>query len=227
MTAWQRFAESKLVFPLIVLAVILLFDLIFDPGFFALTVIDGHLFGNVVDILRNGSTVMLLAIGMTLVIATGGVDLSVGAVMAISASIAALLIDPNYKALTHDPNFSAVPLPLVFVITLAVGGPVRAVERAAGGLRQHPADGRDADPDDRRPRHRPADHRRRPDPDLLRAVRVPRQRLGRPAGLPVRRRDRVRRGLAPDPQDVARHVHRVGRDQRADRASTAASTRSA
>ena len=63
---------------------------------------------------------MLLAIGMTLVVATGGVDLSVGAVMAISASIAALLIDPNYKALTHDPNFSAVPLPLVFVITLTV-----------------------------------------------------------------------------------------------------------
>ncbi len=119
-TAWQRFAESKLVFPLIVLAVILLFDLIFDPGFFSLTVIDGHLFGNVVDIFRSGSTVMLLAIGMTLVVATGGVDLSVGAVMAISASVAALLIDPNYKALTHDPNFSAVPLPLVFVVTLSV-----------------------------------------------------------------------------------------------------------
>ena len=31
-----------------------------------------------------------------------------------------LLIDPNFKALTHDPNFSAVPLPLVFVITLSV-----------------------------------------------------------------------------------------------------------
>ena len=44
--AWQRIRESKLVFPLIVLGVILLFDLVFDPGFFELQIIDGHLFGN-------------------------------------------------------------------------------------------------------------------------------------------------------------------------------------
>ncbi len=117
---FHRFAESKLVFPLIVLAAILLFDLLFDPDFFGLQVIDGHLYGNLIDILRNGATVMLLAIGMTLVVATGGVDLSVGAVMAISASIAALLIDPDFKALTHDPTFSATPLWLIFVVTLTV-----------------------------------------------------------------------------------------------------------
>ena len=116
----RRLTESKLFFPLAILSLILLFDLAFDPAFFRLEVIDGHLYGSPIDIVRNGSTVMLLAIGMTLVIATGGVDLSVGAVMAISASVAALLIDPDFHALTHDPNFTATPLPLVIVLTLFV-----------------------------------------------------------------------------------------------------------
>jgi simple sugar transport system permease protein len=115
-----RIGESKLTFPLIALGLILLFDLIFEPGFFNLEIIDGHLFGNLVDIPRNGSTVMLLALGMTLVIATGGIDLSVGAVMAISASVAALLITPDLTSLSHDPNYTATPLPLVILITLIV-----------------------------------------------------------------------------------------------------------
>src|SRR3990170_8325724 len=109
-----RLTESKLFFPLVVLSLILLFDLIFDPAFFNLQIIDGHLYGSLVDIFRNGSTIMLLAIGMTLVIATGGVDLSVGAVMAIAASVAALLMNPyvlakelppNLMRLINDPHF--------------------------------------------------------------------------------------------------------------------------
>jgi simple sugar transport system permease protein len=116
----RRVVESKVFFPVIVLAAILLFDLLFEPGFFTLQTIDGHLYGNVVDILRDGSTVMLLAIGMTLVIATGGVDLSVGAVMAISASVAAILISPDLSSISSDPNLTATPLPVVLVVTLVV-----------------------------------------------------------------------------------------------------------
>ncbi len=119
-SAFRRVTESRLFFPLVVLAVILLFDLIFDPGFFSLGTIDGHLYGNVIDILRDGSTVMLLAIGMTLVIATGGVDLSVGAVMAISASVAALLINPDLQSLSNNPNVTATPLPVVIIVALVV-----------------------------------------------------------------------------------------------------------
>ena len=117
-----RIAESKILFPIIALAMILLFDLFVVPGFFNLQTIDGHLYGNLVDIPRNGSTIMLLALGMTLVIATGGVDLSVGAVMAISASVAALLINPDLQTLANDPNFSATPLWAVVLIALVVGG---------------------------------------------------------------------------------------------------------
>ena len=112
--------ESKLLFPLVALGLILVFDFFAVPGFFGLQTIDGHLYGNLVDIPRNGSTIMLLALGMTLVIATGGVDLSVGAVMAISASVAALLINPDLQTLAHDPNFSATPFWAVVLITLVV-----------------------------------------------------------------------------------------------------------
>jgi len=116
----SRIGESKLLFPIVALVLILLFDLIFEPGFFAMETVDGHLFGNLIDIPRNGATIMLLALGMTLVIATGGIDLSVGAVMAISASVAAILIHPDLQPLTRDPNATATPLPIVLLVTLAV-----------------------------------------------------------------------------------------------------------
>jgi len=77
---------------LLSLCLILLFDLVFVPGFFSIQVRDGHFFGSSIDILNRGAPVMLLALGMTLVIATGGVDLSVGATMAIIGSLAALMV---------------------------------------------------------------------------------------------------------------------------------------
>lgn len=126
---WRQVAESRLLFPIIALALVLLFDLMFVPGFFAIESRDGNLYGNVIDIFRSGSTVILLALGMTLVIATGGVDLSVGAVMAIAASIAALMMNPyvmakelpeNLQRLVRDPNFTYAPLWSVILVTLGV-----------------------------------------------------------------------------------------------------------
>jgi ribose/xylose/arabinose/galactoside ABC-type transport system permease subunit len=121
---WRRFTENRLFFPLVALFLILLFDLIFIPGFFNIENRDGNLHGSLVDILRNGSTVMLLAIGMTLVIATGGVDLSVGATMAIAASVAGILMNPsalrNEVFFVTDPNYTFQPLWLVIVAALVV-----------------------------------------------------------------------------------------------------------
>ncbi len=119
--------DSRLLLPLAVLGLIFLFDLIFIPGFFDTEIRQGHLYGSLVDILRNSAPTILLAIGMTVVIATGGVDLSVGAVMAISASVAAILIDPRKVGLTlsgditavvGDPTYSFMPLPIVIVVAL-------------------------------------------------------------------------------------------------------------
>lgn len=127
--AWSKITESKLFFPFVALAFILLFDLVFVPGFFALQIKEGNLYGSLIDILRNGSIVMLLGIGMTLVIATGGVDLSVGAVMAIAASVAAIMMNPviigvklppDLMRFINDPNFTYAPLWQVILMTLIV-----------------------------------------------------------------------------------------------------------
>lgn len=126
---WKKVTESRLFFPLVVLALILLVDLIFIPGFFKLETKEGNVYGSLIDILRNGSTVSLLAIGMTLVIATGGVDLSVGAVMAIAASVAAIMMNPviiglklppDLMKFINDPNFTYAPLWEVILVTLMV-----------------------------------------------------------------------------------------------------------
>jgi galactofuranose transport system permease protein len=126
---WRKITESRLFFPFVALALILLFDLILVPGFFTIQTREGNLYGSLIDILRNGSTVSLLAIGMTLVIATGGVDLSVGAVMAIAASVAALLMNPyvlakelppNLMKLINDPSFTWQPLWIVILAALVI-----------------------------------------------------------------------------------------------------------
>jgi ribose/xylose/arabinose/galactoside ABC-type transport system permease subunit len=127
--AWRKTTESRLFLPLVALALILLFDLVFIPGFFTIQTREGNLYGSLIDIVRNGSTVAILAIGMTLVIATGGVDLSVGAVMAIAASVAALLMNPYVLAkelpphlmkLINDPTFTFQPLWVVILAALFV-----------------------------------------------------------------------------------------------------------
>jgi ribose/xylose/arabinose/galactoside ABC-type transport system permease subunit len=127
--SWRKITENRLFFPLVALAIILIFDLFMVPGFFRIETREGNLYGSLIDILRNGATVGLLAIGMTLVIATGGVDLSVGAVMAIAASVAALLMNPyvlgkelsaEHLALVRDPLFTYQPLWVVIIATLFV-----------------------------------------------------------------------------------------------------------
>jgi ribose/xylose/arabinose/galactoside ABC-type transport system permease subunit len=126
---WRKITESRLFFPILALALILLFDLIFVPGFFKIETREGNLYGSLINIVRNGSTVALLAIGMTFVIATGGVDLSVGAVMAIAASVAAIMMNPviigvelppDLMKFIYDPNFTFAPLWQVIIVTLIV-----------------------------------------------------------------------------------------------------------
>jgi galactofuranose transport system permease protein len=123
----KRIRENRLFWPLVALALILVVDVIFAPGFFKLGILDGHLYGNLIDVFNNSAPLMLVALGMTLVIATGGVDLSVGAVIAISAGMGAVLINPVFgnqqinAAQASDPNFTNTPLWLVVVVTLVAG----------------------------------------------------------------------------------------------------------
>lgn len=84
----RRFGRSPLFWPVLALAALLLLNLVLNPLFFALRVDDGHLYGSLVDVLKNGTPTALIALGMTLVVATRGIDLSVGATVAIAGSVA-------------------------------------------------------------------------------------------------------------------------------------------
>lgn len=122
----KRMRDSRLFWPLMALALILIADAIFAPGFFKIGILDGHLYGNLIDVVNNAAPLMLVAMGMTLVIATGGIDLSVGAVIAISAAMGAVLINPalGQKLISNDiltKDATNTPLPLIVLATLAAG----------------------------------------------------------------------------------------------------------
>jgi simple sugar transport system permease protein len=109
MTIKRWFTGGNLLWPLIGLGLLLLFNLVFSKGFFDLRILEGRLYGTPVDIFHQGSKVMLLAMGMTLVIATGGVDLSVGSIMAITGALAAVLV-----------TATEISLPVILAASLAV-----------------------------------------------------------------------------------------------------------
>ncbi|GAA3762927.1 ABC transporter permease [Salinactinospora qingdaonensis] len=82
----------RLVWPLLVLAGLLVANLVATPGFFEVRIQGGRLYGSLIDILHFGAPLLLISLGMTLVIALRGIDLSVGAVVAVSGALACTII---------------------------------------------------------------------------------------------------------------------------------------
>ncbi|AMO60378.1 ribose transporter permease RbsC [Mycolicibacterium phlei] len=101
----QRLNRSPLVWPAVALVALLAVNVLLTPSFLKIRVQDGHLFGSLIDILRNGAPTMLVALGMTLVIASRGIDLSVGAVVAVSGALTCAHI-----AAAPDPAATATVL---------------------------------------------------------------------------------------------------------------------
>lgn len=98
-SAWLKRNLRGLFWPALALALLLGFNAAFTPGFCRFEIHAGHLYGSLIDVLKQGSPVMLVGLGMTLVIATRGVDLSVGAVTAIAGSLAATLLTQQHAGL--------------------------------------------------------------------------------------------------------------------------------
>ncbi len=84
---------GQLTIPIISVLILVIFNLIRDPGFFSIEIMhnnDGNivLAGNLISIINNASELAVLAMGMTLVTAAcGGQDISVGAAAAIAGSV--------------------------------------------------------------------------------------------------------------------------------------------
>ena len=118
----RRLTRRSQFWPLAVLGLLLLFNLVSNPAFFSVTVRDGHLYGSLIDILNRAAPLMIIAMGLTLVIATHGIDISVGAVVAISGAVAAALIGGELvlHGGTGMQDVTQVPLPVVILVALGV-----------------------------------------------------------------------------------------------------------
>lgn len=88
-----KIVRQQIFIPIAALFILLLFNLIFDPGFFVITLGENSagdpvLSGNLITVINMGSELAILAIGMTFVTAaSGGQDISVGAAIAIAGSV--------------------------------------------------------------------------------------------------------------------------------------------
>jgi simple sugar transport system permease protein len=106
-----RIVAHPLFWPLATLALLLLGNGLWNPGFLALQWRDGHLYGNLVDIGNRAAPLALVALGMTLVIAVRGLDISVGAVVAIAATVAAWMIGGGEHS--RFPLWAVIVAPLL------------------------------------------------------------------------------------------------------------------
>ncbi|MCR5669421.1 MAG: ABC transporter permease [Butyrivibrio sp.] len=112
-----RLSGSQAFWPAIIFLTIILFNTIMTKGeFLSISIVDGHFYGRIIDIFRNGGKLMILAAGMTMVLATGGTDISVGSVMAISGAIACSIINGNlFPALSGN-----VALAITFAVLAGI-----------------------------------------------------------------------------------------------------------
>jgi ribose/xylose/arabinose/galactoside ABC-type transport system permease subunit len=82
-------ARHRAVWPLLMLAIILIVDAFFAHGFFRIRIVEGRLFGSLIDVLYRAMPTAMVALGMAVVIGTKGIDLSVGSIIAICAAMIA------------------------------------------------------------------------------------------------------------------------------------------
>src|SRR5437868_622401 len=113
----KTLAAHPLFWPGVTLLLLVALNAVVNPGFLALTLRDGHLYGNLVDILNRAAPLALVAAGMTLVIAARGLDISVGAVVAITAAVAALLIGGSLNL----DGATTSRFPMWFALVAALG----------------------------------------------------------------------------------------------------------
>ncbi|QTE29163.1 ABC transporter permease [Pengzhenrongella sicca] len=110
--------RHRLFWPVVALLALIVANTLSTPTFLTIRVQDGHLFGALIDILRNSSPLILVALGMTLVIATRGIDLSVGAVVAISGAVALSFIASSSQPGAVSTVLIAIAIALALSLVL-------------------------------------------------------------------------------------------------------------
>jgi simple sugar transport system permease protein len=115
-----KLTRSKMFWPLMTLIVLLAVNVMVRGDFLSIRMQDGHLYGSLIDILRNGAPTLLVALGMTLVIATRGIDLSVGATVAIAGAVSCTFIAGSPNPGSISTVMIAVLLAIAISLVLGV-----------------------------------------------------------------------------------------------------------
>ena len=119
---FNQMLKNRLFWPLVALFLMVMVNFWFNPDFFSIRIVNGGLYGSVIDIFNRAAPVMLIAMGMTLVIATRGIDISVGATVAISGAIAAAMIGGSLEIKDGVQTYvSNTPMSLAILAALGVG----------------------------------------------------------------------------------------------------------
>lgn len=139
MTRKKKLLQSKglgqLLIPLVALGILLLFNLIRDPGFYSINVAVNNsgnkvLTGNIVSIIDSASELAIIAMGMTLVTAAcGGQDISVGAVGTISGGIFVIVLKAFSGITVWTVLLAALACCLVTVLFTSFNGALVSVFR--------------------------------------------------------------------------------------------------
>ena len=96
----RALAGHRAIWPLLALALILTVDFFVSPGFFTIRIVEGRLFGSLIDILYRAMPTAVVALGMAVVIGTKGIDLSVGSIIAICGAVI------TWRIHAGDPHFA-------------------------------------------------------------------------------------------------------------------------
>ena len=119
---FNQMLKNRLFWPLVALFLMVMVNFWFNPDFFSIRIVNGGLYGSVIDIFNRAAPVMLIAMGMTLVIATRGIDISVGATVAISGAIAAAMIGGSLEIKDGVQTYvSNTPMSLAILAALGIG----------------------------------------------------------------------------------------------------------
>ena len=128
-----KIVRNQLFIPLVALFLLVVFNLITDPGFFKISLEPNSsgnmvLSGNLITMIDYASELVILAIGMTLVTsASGGQDISVGATIAIAGSTILRIVK------TQSPEISGAKFAGMIIVSFLLCVVVSALFGAFNG----------------------------------------------------------------------------------------------
>ena len=112
------FVSNRIFWTLMALVLLILINVIKDPSFLKVTMINGAFRGALITVLITSVPYMMIGVGMTIVVSTAGIDLSVGSTMAVAGSVAMSFMN-NANGSTFGAAMTGIGLALL--VAIAVG----------------------------------------------------------------------------------------------------------